>query len=1844
MFQCHTIQWETQPHVKVETYLPEANQLLGANITFNTKKVIGQSPQLSSVHSLCIVDKKQPKLYLTDNIRGFVWMYDGKALSQIKTSGVTLTNPQGILYDPKRNCLYIVNKGDHTICKMDVVSGRVETLCGKPKTNGFQDGQSSLFYSPSGITFGINQDELYVTDTENHVIRQVQLSKPTSVRTLGVPQTTNISIRDGNIQSALFHYPQDIVKIKENKLIVCERNGNLRLISLDTFSVRTIRLSRVLPRLPTRLFLVDETIPHFVLQNNMGWFEVKPQTQQFLCDRFEQVVHHKGTYFDKYNLQTIQKQPYTLSYSSPQDPSQKKSIPIGFSNQDLKANYNYHYAEEGNHIPYLSDGAVRYDFNDVFMYPHRNTPSLLKVVIEFIRYPQQKKGIALVVSTPFGYEGRLRIKHKGSNLIQTHIIQLIQMKTQWNLSLFPAIENPQMIEFIENVNINSQDYLSLLGKIQQWAMKYKLQHPRAKPSLETQEPICDTQGNCYLHTLQTEPLCCEPGSSGDACRKESKGNVLQGKYQCKDGLTQGITTIDGESKQILKQSWEQCSHCNQGYELREGGICLPSCICKHGLPAKGNLCVNPGSEVCEQCDPGYRMNQQNICVRQSNYQGTLTKLKQPTQSVNHFLWKQGVKTQINQGSQWTPTNKLNCFQTKQSSVRKQYKGENIPSFNVSCWKPDKGTGCFQSVSQKVNIQDPQSEVFQKEQCIQSKNKQSPCFQMTPCNPSVNCSQMKHTILTQKNRTKNILGSSFWSWGKDTVNYVIQLKITDHSVGSEVSYANHICQRPSIQQVQVSGIVQKQCNSSQIQANGVYDYQGMAQGKHEFINPKGYKLRINSNETCLNSIFGSPCVSPVELTYQGNNLLTSGCNQIKVTSHSLSKDDCQSCSNWDITQNHNNQEKDNVTQAFYNSFSSSILRAFHLRFSLKTQIPCRNLVSFFLQGDYIWKELFSGSVAKGILPNGHEEGNYSPTPPGIQTISAEGGNYAFEKRCIFTKPIVCQNITLDSKETPVIIRLTYCNQDHWKLSSSGNQSIKVIGDVWNPKTQKSLLQTCHMESRKPQEMESIVSPFQETHKLSCRILYKGKQIAIINQQSSQLCEPRLQFVSPLIGTKNKQVKQQLSKTIKEQYGYYHLFQNQYRLLNPYSIHNGKPLQLSSVSVIPLNTQKRCNLLISSIYRPLKECRKKTPKEQTLYEDKVQKECRTSWGDQTKINGKPLFSSSGWTLSAKPYRPDTMKGEQCCSPNRSKNEQLCILTKQNHRAMVCKQGYHLVSEESYLKNPKQVDKLKDRNNSDYCKSHKCLCVPNRCICNKGKPPKKGKDCIQHNALLCDDACSPGFRLEKEKCVQNKCLCHVKYEGIADSGWKQKGKQAIKEFPKFANPVCLLHQKNDCVQCPEGFFLKDSQCIPYKGECDNGILVKQTKRKFEKHCLECKTGYRLMNDGKEETKQSCENLSKDKTKPCICSPKPCQVVPPENGTMGDCLRTMESGKECKFKCNQGYTNTGVSSCNLGVFNSSSCSENVCRCPNGTPNQGIQCPSNQTLSCRSCNPGYRLQNDLCKPFQGECKNGSLHELSKRTKENHCGSCNDGYYLKDGTCVKFPECLAGEELQGFNSGGKGEDGLPGQCVPCPPDKYRLDGELWNTKCKPQPVCLPSQYVRVKGDSKTKRICENKRTCVLPTSSEGYQVNKQTMNLSLDQGSNFQVQVQCDTNKGYYPEKKVGARPCQRDQTPIQFYGCNYWCPILPNQYPNTGTCTDKLKSGSKCKFACPEGTCPVNGITQHRCQNKQLIPGKCSKEACIQLLAPVIQAQKEAEEEIEERKSRGYVPLQPASTSSVPKEVNYTR
>jgi hypothetical protein len=57
--------------------------------------------------------------------------------------------------------------------------------------------------------------------------------------------------------------------------------------------------------------------------------------------------------------------------------------------------------------------------------------------------------------------------------------------------------------------------------------------------------------------------------------------------------------------------------------------------------------------------------------------------------------------------------------------------------------------------------------------------------------------------------------------------------------------------------------------------------------------------------------------------------------------------------------------------------------------------------------------------------------------------------------------------------------------------------------------------------------------------------------------------------------------------------------------------------------------------------------------------------------------------------------------------------------------------------------------------------------------------------------------------------------------------------------------------------------------------------------------------------------------------CTPTPCNVSPPVNGTLGNCPGSLASGATCQFACSAGYTLTGAStSCSFGVLESQTCS----------------------------------------------------------------------------------------------------------------------------------------------------------------------------------------------------------------------------------------------------------------------------------------------------------------------------------
>ena len=107
-------------------------------------------------------------------------------------------NPQGACLDGRGN-LWIVDSGNHAIRRINLVTGIVETIAGKPGTSGFSNGAGSaaLFSSPVGIASETDSSNpsfltpsqtpapvsMIVADTGNGVLRRV--SETGEVQTIG---------------------------------------------------------------------------------------------------------------------------------------------------------------------------------------------------------------------------------------------------------------------------------------------------------------------------------------------------------------------------------------------------------------------------------------------------------------------------------------------------------------------------------------------------------------------------------------------------------------------------------------------------------------------------------------------------------------------------------------------------------------------------------------------------------------------------------------------------------------------------------------------------------------------------------------------------------------------------------------------------------------------------------------------------------------------------------------------------------------------------------------------------------------------------------------------------------------------------------------------------------------------------------------------------------------------------------------------------------------------------------------------------------------------------------------------------------------------------------------------------------------------------------------------------------------------------------------------------------------------------------------------------------------------------------------------------------------------------
>lgn len=143
--------------------------------------------------------------------------------------------PKGITTDGIY--LYIADLNNHTIRRVDAVSGAVTTIAGMAGMKGSSDGTgtAALFNRPYGITTdGIN---LYVTDSNNHCIRKIDIESAAVTTLAG--GAGEVGYSDGAANQARFFIPEGITTDGANLYVADTHNHSVRKIELVSAAVTT---------------------------------------------------------------------------------------------------------------------------------------------------------------------------------------------------------------------------------------------------------------------------------------------------------------------------------------------------------------------------------------------------------------------------------------------------------------------------------------------------------------------------------------------------------------------------------------------------------------------------------------------------------------------------------------------------------------------------------------------------------------------------------------------------------------------------------------------------------------------------------------------------------------------------------------------------------------------------------------------------------------------------------------------------------------------------------------------------------------------------------------------------------------------------------------------------------------------------------------------------------------------------------------------------------------------------------------------------------------------------------------------------------------------------------------------------------------------------------------------------------------------------------------------------------------------------------------------------------------------------------------------------------------------
>jgi NHL repeat len=174
------------------------------------------------------------------SLKNVVSTFAGRVATPGSTDGsatrASFDSPKGITTDGVN--LYLADLNNHTIRKIDIASGMVSTIAGMAGKKGSSDGRGSAarFNRPYGIT--TDGSNLYVTDSNNHCIRQIDIESG-AVTTLagGVGEVGYV---DGGGRQARFFIPEGITTDGASLYVSDTHNHSIRKIDLESETVTTI--------------------------------------------------------------------------------------------------------------------------------------------------------------------------------------------------------------------------------------------------------------------------------------------------------------------------------------------------------------------------------------------------------------------------------------------------------------------------------------------------------------------------------------------------------------------------------------------------------------------------------------------------------------------------------------------------------------------------------------------------------------------------------------------------------------------------------------------------------------------------------------------------------------------------------------------------------------------------------------------------------------------------------------------------------------------------------------------------------------------------------------------------------------------------------------------------------------------------------------------------------------------------------------------------------------------------------------------------------------------------------------------------------------------------------------------------------------------------------------------------------------------------------------------------------------------------------------------------------------------------------------------------------------------